>query len=413
MMMLTKSLPKIVVCQHGARRRYAVPRLFEKAGMLTALFTDSSEYSHLGLISKKLGDHAPNKIKRLANRKIKDVSKEKIYSSDILLFDSVIRKLLRIEYSEHRQWCQILSKKMIKWFHDVGKIDVIYNMFCENLDFIKYVRSYGGCKIISDVYVHPYVSRIVDEEYFKLGLIAHHQGGIQNIDIGFIREMFLLSDVLLCPSQFVADGVVDLDSSFYDKIVICPYGSTIDYNGLVSSPKKGRVLWAGGDWIRKGLHVLAKAAAYLILKYPEMEFRVAGLEESDLEVFPEFKFLKFLGRLNHEAMRDEFLLADCLAIPSLAEGMAGVAVEASAAGCPVITTKSSGMDGIIDGVNGFIVHEGNENELASRIEDIYRNRELRKILSLNAIDLAKNYSEDAWEERLVKVIKDLEGKINE
>jgi glycosyltransferase involved in cell wall biosynthesis len=143
-----------------------------------------------------------------------------------------------------------------------------------------------------------------------------------------------------------------------------------------------------------------------------MEFRVAGIENPNVINMHIFKQLKFLGKLNLDQMRNEFLLADCFALPSLAEGMAGVAIEASAAGCPVVATKSSGMDGIIDGTSGFIIQENDSIGLSAKIEQLYLDRELRQRVSSGAKVLAKDYTETAWSNRLLGIVSRLSGATN-
>jgi glycosyltransferase involved in cell wall biosynthesis len=405
-------IPRVLVCQHGARRRYAVPRMLEEAGMLTALYTDSSEYSQLGMLAKFFGSLAPKKIKRLANRKITSIPANKIFSSDVLIYSDLFCRLKKDKHSEYQQWCQILSKKMETYTKKTNNFNIVYNMFCENLEFIRYIRNKYNVKIISDIYVNPFAGQIVAEEYAALKLTSPPKMGIQNIEIEHIAEACLLSDVLLCPSQFVADGVIKLNPKFSKKIIVCPYGSSIQYGDLVSNPQKGRVFWAGGDWVRKGLHVFAAAAENLLNKYPDMEFRVAGIENPNVINMHIFKQLKFLGKLNLDQMRNEFLLADCFALPSLAEGMAGVAIEASAAGCPVVATKSSGMDGIIDGTSGFIIQENDSIGLSAKIEQLYLDRELRQRVSSGAKVLAKDYTETAWSNRLLGIVSRLSGATN-
>lgn len=405
--------PNVLVCQHGARRRYAIPRMFEEAGVLSALFTDASVYSSLGRFARAFGGYAPKKVQRLSKRQINGVPEEKIFSSDSLIYSDLIRKIRNIPRSEYDQWCRILSRRMEVWVRQVDTFNIVYNMFCENLEFIRHVRNNYDAKIISDIYVHPYVGQIVMNESNILGMHSTQLGGIQDIEMEHIYAICEVSDVLLCPSRFVADGVVSLDKKFAEKIVTCPYGSSIQYVNLIENPKKGRVFWAGGDWIRKGLHILAAAADSLIAKYPDLEFRIAGLEDKGVLNMPIFKSLMFLGKLDNDQMRQEFLTADCFALPSIAEGMAGVAIEASAAGCPVITTKSSGMDGIIHGVNGFIVQEGHVKELSAAIERLYLDRDLRQRVSIGAKELSKNYTEEAWKNRLIRVLTNLLSDRNE
>ncbi len=377
--------------------------------MLAALYTDSSANSPLGKIARFLGKSAPARIQRLARREIRGVPEGKIYSSDALVYRDMIRRLAKIDYTEYDQWCHVLSEKMITWSTNASlpHIDIIYNMFCENLEFIRYAKQHMKTTIVSDIYAHPFGDVIVANEAQRLGLDYVRAKGIQNIDIQYIKETCDLSDVLLCPSQFVADGVLGIDSAYADKILICPYGSSIEYDHGEMQPKRGQVFWAGGDWVRKGLHVVAAAADTLKVKYPSMRFRVAGITDEAVIRMARFRNLEFVGKLNYEEMKSEFLNADCFVLPSFSEGMAGVVVEALAAGCPVITTKASGIDGLLDGINGFVVPEGNAEEVARRIEILYENREVRTEISKQALNLSKSYTMDSWQQRLVNALLDI------
>ncbi len=397
--------PRVLVCQHGARRRYAIPQVLEEAGMLAALFTDSSVHSTLGRLARALGQRAPAQVRRLARREIRGVPEAKIFSSDVLAWKSKLRSVVGKEYSEYDRWCRVLSKQMISWVEGGVAFDVVYNMFCENLDFVRYAKRERGARVVSDIYIHPYAEIIVAEEAMRIGIDRVAPPGIQNVGIEAIREICEISDVLICPSQFVADGVVAINGDFARKVEICPYGSSIQYNEKHRLPVRGRVFWAGGDWMRKGLHILASAADQLLRVYPDMEFRAAGMLQADLVGEPMFKNINFIGKLNKEEMQREYLSADCFALPSLAEGMAGAALEALAAGCPVIVTKAAGIDGIIDGENGFVVGMGSVVDLYSRIESLYLDRCLRDSISQSALALAEFYRLDAWKDRLVRMLR--------
>ena len=73
-------------------------------------------------------------------------------------------------------------------------------------------------------------------------------------------EVAGLADILLCPSEWVATGVRELSPEHADKIRIVPYGCSINYEGRLNQPVRGRVLFAGSDIVRKGIQDLAEAA---------------------------------------------------------------------------------------------------------------------------------------------------------
>lgn len=399
--------PRVIVCQHGARQRYAVPRMLEQAGMLEALYTDSCEFSLLGKIAKTMGPLAKGSLKRLANRKIEDVPKNKIKSTDqpfsSVFFSSLFKKrpLKERFHKEHIS----LSKNMIKW--GVQNADVIYSEHHASLDFLKLAKLKGKY-IIVDVYSSPLTESIIDSEkkiIFNTGCDKSIEKSLPADKV--LKECCETADVILCPSSWVVSGIHQIYPEYTNKIRICPYGCSIDYRGRVNKPVEGRFFWAGGDWIGKGLHYVAEAADELKKKYPEMEFRAAGITDPKVIKMPRFKNITFLGKLDRKKMEEQFLSADAFVFPTLSEGMSGVVLEAIAAGCPVITTKAAGIDDIEDGKSGLIIPTKDSNALAQAIEKIYFNGMLRDSISKGAITLAGNYTEEAWEQRLLNIMNSI------
>ena len=335
---------KVIVCQHGARRRYAVARILEEAGMLAALYTDSCEYSPLGKFAKAVGPLAKGSIERLANRRIEGIPRSKVFSSDIVTIYSILHAMKKVD--PEVKWQQLLSRRMMKWSKNGNNI--IYNMYCENLLFMKYAK-HQKAKVVVDVYMNPFTNQIINDEYNRLGQSRALPQAISAVSLQRVKETFDLSDVLLCPSMWVADGVRELCPQHARKIRICPYGSSIDYAQRTNKPIKGRVFWAGRNWLGKGLHHLAQAADELKTRYPEMDFRAAGITNAEVTKMPCFRNVTFIGKLDEKQMKREFLFADAFVFPTLSEGMSGVILEAIAAGCPVITTRFIGIDAIENG----------------------------------------------------------------
>ena len=62
-------------------------------------------------------------------------------------------------------------------------------------------------------------------------------------------------------------------------------------------------------------------------------------------------------------------------------------------GLPIITTDTGGQtDFIIDGHNGFLVHVGDVETLAVKIEELYTNHDLRKSMAANNLEDIKKFS---------------------
>ena len=91
------------------------------------------------------------------------------------------------------------------------------------------------------------------------------------------------------------------------------------------------------------------------------------------------------GRVVLAGFRDDLdallAAADVVTLPSFTEGLPNVALEASAAGVPVVATAVGGTPEVIaDGETGYLVPSGRPDELAARLLRLLRDEELRTTL---------------------------------
>jgi colanic acid/amylovoran biosynthesis glycosyltransferase len=88
--------------------------------------------------------------------------------------------------------------------------------------------------------------------------------------------------------------------------------------------------------------------------------------------------VEVLGALPPVAVRDRLRQSDVFILPSLSEGFCNAAVEAMACGLPVVMTNCGGVrEGVTEGVEGFIVPVREPEAMASAIESLARDPELR------------------------------------
>lgn len=395
---------QILVCQHGARRRYAVPRMMEQAGVLSAFYTDSHAESFLGKLASWQGRMGTPSMRRLAKRKIEGVPPEKIFSCDLYHVCEFFQRITGLEKTGTdllAQRYRLLSRRM-KRQGDQGS-QAVYSMYHENLDFIRWAKACGMRSIV-DVYISPVSHRIVAEEYEDFP-----EWGMELDDADAQREQNWwfqteeLADILLCPSAWVAAGVRSLSPNAADKIRIVPYGCSINFQGRTNQPSVGRVLFAGGAPLRKGLRYLAQAATRLKPSIPSLDIRVAGLLPDAVVSHPLCKDLDFLGKLTTEQMKNEFLCADVFVLPSLSEGFAGVVAEAIGAGCPVIVTEEAGSP-VVHGREGLIVPARDSEALVDAIRLMILDREFRQKCSGECLAQAPFYSEPVWRRRLIDAL---------
>jgi glycosyltransferase involved in cell wall biosynthesis len=258
------------------------------------------------------------------------------------------------------------------------------------------------------VFISPATYRIMADESKAFPFWGEYKSR-ENIDLAMKlwRETAETADLLLCPSDWVADGVRETTPEAADKVRVVPYGCSIDYHGRTNHPVRGRVLFAGGSPLRKGLHYLAQAATRLKPIIPDLNVRIAGHLPREVVEDPVCRDLCFLGKLTSDQMKDEYLAADLFVLPSLSEGFAGVVAEAVGAGCPVVVTREAGSP-VVNEREGLVVPSRDADSLAQAIRRIVEDRTLRDALAAESRRQAGFYSEQAWLQRLVKAVEQLQ-----
>ncbi len=96
-----------------------------------------------------------------------------------------------------------------------------------------------------------------------------------------------------------------------------------------------------------------------------------------------------------------------LVFPSLFEGFGLVIGEAMSRGLPVITTAHTGGPDILrDGQDGFIVPIRDPEAIAARLLELHRDRELLRMMSESARELAGQLSWQSYQDGTVDAVRE-------
>jgi glycosyltransferase involved in cell wall biosynthesis len=142
------------------------------------------------------------------------------------------------------------------------------------------------------------------------------------------------------------------------------------------------VLAAGRLSPEKGFDVLVEAAATVCRDNPRAGIVLFGegvlrsnLEKRIVELGLENRFLLPGFRTDLDTLIGA---ADVVVLPSFTEGLPNVALEASAAGVPVVATAVGGTPEVVaDGETGFLVPPGQPESIAAKVGELLRNPDLR------------------------------------
>jgi glycosyltransferase involved in cell wall biosynthesis len=152
------------------------------------------------------------------------------------------------------------------------------------------------------------------------------------------------------------------------------------------------ILFVGTINQRKGVEYLAKAANIVVNEfgYRNAFFLLVGPTEAfglrkDFQTQYLAKILSLIenhglkenvrltGLVPQEELGNFYAACDIFVLPSFAEALPAVLLEAMACGKPVIGTKAGGIPRQIEGQSGFLIEPGNERQLAERIKYLIDN----------------------------------------
>lgn len=175
----------------------------------------------------------------------------------------------------------------------------------------------------------------------------------------------------------------------------------------------GRLIAVGRLVGVKGFDVLLRALA-VASRWECLQIVGDGPERAALERLARELGLEdrvhFLGRRTAEDVQVLMSGADGVVMPSRAEAFGIVALEAWAAGTPLIATATGGPDSFVtDGVDGLLVPPGDSSALAGAVDRLLANPALGASLSRAGATQVEKYT---WEEvasRYLHIYADVRG----
>lgn len=185
------------------------------------------------------------------------------------------------------------------------------------------------------------------------------------------RARFVVAISHFCRSQLMLFS----DPAHWDKITIVHCGVTPAGYGRKTRGAFGkRVIFVGRLDPVKGATLLIEAMARVMAGHPDARLTMVGdgpartLAEVRTKTLGLSEVVTFAGFQSQGAVASLLEDSDLLVLPSFAEGVPVVLMEAMASRIPVIATRVAGVQELVeDGVTGFAVPPGDVATLAERI----------------------------------------------
>lgn len=196
-----------------------------------------------------------------------------------------------------------------------------------------------------------------------------------------LTEKILGADFVACISHYARSQMMKLSPvSEWPKFEVCRLGvdpERFSPADRVAEPGRFNVVCVGRLVSAKGQHILLEALAVLKSRdrTPHLTLVGDGPDRASLEAHTQRlglgELVQFTGAVNQDAILKFYGQADAFVLPSFAEGLPVVLMEAMAMGIPCVTTQITGVPELIrDGEHGLLVAASDVGGLADAIEQL-------------------------------------------
>ncbi len=263
-----------------------------------------------------------------------------------------------------------------------------------------------------------------------VGIVHHIHGHTLFKELPFIMAIYVwLLEFLLIP-LYKNKKLISVSNSTKQELIkmgipdknIDVIHNGYDYNGYVigndSKAKIPLIIYLGRIKAYKQLDHLIMAFKMVRNRIKNCKLKIAGKGEkkekdylkeiaSNLNLDSSIEFYDDISEdEKFKLLREAWLFIS----PSMKEGWGITVIEANSCGTPAIGYDVPGLrDSIKHGYNGLLVEEGNIKGLADTIIKAIDNKELRKTLSINAIEWSDNFSWDKSADEFDKILRKYNG----
>lgn len=178
-----------------------------------------------------------------------------------------------------------------------------------------------------------------------------------------------------------------------------------DFN--VGTSRREHVVFVGRLEHRKGIQTFLQVAELICKDVEDVDFLVLG--DGSLRDYAEAfgkkrcsGRLKVLGHVPHRMVADFLAHAAALVLPSYAEGLPTICLEALASGTPVVATRVGGIpEVVIEGKTGFLFRPGDIARCREMVMVLLGEEKLRRKMGVEGRNLVEKFY--TWDRVLEKV----------
>jgi colanic acid/amylovoran biosynthesis glycosyltransferase len=194
-----------------------------------------------------------------------------------------------------------------------------------------------------------------------------------------IREKAHHAAFIVAITQYCRGLLIEEAPEAADKIKVILCGIDLrNFEFDAPPPDAARIICIGRLCENKGQRHIPPAVAQVVKEFPDLvveligsgehrDLVLAGIEKHGLQ-----DNVILLGNVPEDRLRAGILDARALLLPSYAEGLPMVFMEAFAVGRPVLTTRITGHPELVDAECGWMFQPGDEDAIAEALRGVMR-----------------------------------------
>jgi len=396
-----------IVCQLGARERYAIPRALYRRGLLRELITD--------FWFPQGGFRPPFLAKKTDPRWNDELAEASVQSFNgyFLAFELMGRlggwrdwDLMIARNHAFQQRAAKRLRSLGESGEDGGRDTVVFSYSYSALEQFREAKRMGWRTVLGQIDLGP-----MENELEKHLLGGHSEWPCSTLSSPPTsywrdwREECALADTIIVNSEWAREGMLHQGVPS-EKIVVIPLAYEVEKAEGLKLKDKGinsdftqkqplRVLFLGQVVARKGIYDLIEAAR--MLEGESVIIDVVGAHRPLPESLP--SNLRFHGAVALSETSTWYRAADLFVLPTHSDGFAITQLEAMSHGLPVITTPRCGSV-VVDGWNGFLFQQGDAVGLADLLRRLSADRALLPAMGLRAKETVGRFSVERLAENL-------------
>lgn len=252
-----------------------------------------------------------------------------------------------------------------------------------------------AAKVLKHAYGVPLMATIHATEWGRNGGLHNNlQRHINDVEWWLTYEAYRV----ICCSEYMRNELRHIFHLPDDKLTVIPNGVTLKnfsqthpdldkFRNQWALPNEKIVFFIGRHVHEKGVDLLLDAVPKVLHHHPSTKFIIAGkgpmhdeLKARAYHMGIAHKVL-FAGFIDDLTRNSLYQLADAAVFPSRYEPFGIVALEAMAAGAPVVVSDVGGLKEIVrHGETGLTFYAGNSNSLADNILTLLYDRQHAKMM---------------------------------